>query len=63
MVHGCMVYTDRAETAAVARGASHASAVNTPLRLIFKNTLLKAIVTHVESHANAMSLFESGARE
>ena len=23
MVHGCMVYTERAETAAVSRGASH----------------------------------------
>ena len=31
MVHGCMEYTERAETAAVSRGTSHASAVSTPL--------------------------------
>ena len=29
--HGCMVYTERAETAAVSCGTSHASAVSTPL--------------------------------
>ena len=32
MVHGCMVYTERAETAAVSCGTSHVSAVSTPLR-------------------------------
>ena len=31
MVNGCMVYTERAETAAVSCGTSHASAVSTPL--------------------------------
>ena len=36
MVHGCMVYTERAEMAAVSCGTSHASAVSTPLRWIFK---------------------------
>ena len=35
MVHGCMVYTERAEMAAVSCGTSHASAVSTPLRQIF----------------------------
>ena len=39
MVHGCMVYTERAETAAVSCGTSHASAVSTHLRWIFKNAL------------------------
>ena len=39
MVHGCMVYTERAEMAAVSCGTSHASAVTTPLRWIFKNAL------------------------
>ena len=34
-----MVYTERAETAAVSRGTSHASAVSTPLKSIFKNEL------------------------
>ena len=42
MVHGCMVYTERAETAAVSCGTTHASAVSTPLRWIFKNALQKA---------------------
>ena len=31
MVHGCMVYTERAEMAAASCGTSHASAVSTPL--------------------------------
>ena len=39
MVHGCMVYTEHAEMAAVSCGTSHASAVSTPLRWIFKNAL------------------------
>jgi len=39
---GCMVYTERAETAAVSCGTSHVSAVSTPLRWIFKNALYKA---------------------
>ena len=34
MVHGCMVYTERAETAAVPCSNSHASAVSTPFRWI-----------------------------
>ena len=41
MVHGCMVYTERAKMAAVSCGTSHASAVSTPLRWIFKNALEK----------------------
>ena len=44
MVQGCMVYTERAETAAVSCGTSHASAVSTHhfSRWIFKNELQKA---------------------
>jgi len=38
-VHGSMMFTKRAETAAVSCGASHASAVSTPLRWILKNAL------------------------
>ena len=34
MVHGCMVYSERAETAAVSCATSHVSAVSTPLRWI-----------------------------
>ena len=50
MVHGCMVYTERAETTAVSCGTSHASAVSTPLRWIFKKRAMKKkeLVTHVE---------------
>ena len=39
MVHGCMVYTEYVDTAAVSRGTSHVSAVSTPLRWILKNVL------------------------
>ena len=39
--------------------SSHASAVSTSLRSIFKNAL-KKLVTPVESHASAVSLPESG---
>ena len=39
VVHGCIVYTERAKTAADSCGTSHASAVSTPLRWIFKNAL------------------------
>ena len=53
MVHGCMVYTERAETAAVSRGTSHVTTkqhceyttlVNT------QNRAMKKVVTHLESH-------------
>ena len=53
MVHGCVVYTRRAETAAVSCGSSHASAVSTPLRWIFKNkTSYKKLATHVVPHVS-----------
>ena len=55
-----MVCTERAETAGVSRGTSHVSALSTPLRWIFKKTRYKKLITHVESHASAVSLFESG---
>ena len=54
-----MVYTERSETAADSGGISHASAVSTPLRWIFKNAD-KKLLTRVESHASAVSLLESG---
>ena len=44
MVHGCIVYTERAETAADSCGTSHASAVSTPLRWIFKKTCHKKAI-------------------
>ena len=50
----CKVYTERAETAAVPRGTSH---VTTKQRCKYTtsaeiwNALLKATVTHLESHA------------
>ena len=54
------VHRTCADTASVSRGTSHASAVSTPLRLIFKKTRYKKLVTHVQSHASAVSLLESG---
>ena len=54
-----MVYTERAETAAVSRGTGHVSAISTPLDG-YSKTRYKKIVTHVESHASALSLLESG---
>ena len=59
MVHGCTVYTERTEMAAVSRGTSDASAVSTPLQWIVKKRAIKS-VTHVESHASAVTLLESG---
>ena len=48
MVHGCMVYTERAaKMAAFSCGTSHASAVSTPFRWIFK-ACYKKLFTHVE---------------
>ena len=54
-----MVYTERAETAAVLCGTGHASAVSTPLRWIFKKRAI--LLTYVESPARAVRLLESGA--
>ena len=61
--HGAWLYGVHrtcAETAAVSCGTSHASAVSTPLRWIFKKTKKRAIklVTHVEPHASAVSLLK-----
>ena len=61
MVHGFMVYTERAETAAVSCGTSHASAVSTPLwRILKKEKKRKKRDTREESYASIASLFESG---
>ena len=54
MVHGCMAYTDLAETTAVSCGTSH---VTTKQRFKYitgvdiRNELQKAAVTHLESRA------------
>ena len=63
MAHSCMVYTERAETAVVSYGTSHANAVSTPLRWILKKKKkamksYKKLVTHTEPHASAVSLLE-----
>ena len=60
--HGAWLYGVHrtcAETAAVSCGTSHASAVSTSLRWIFKKTRYKKLFTHVKSHASAVSLLES----
>ena len=59
MVHGCIVYTERTETAAVSCGTSHVSAVSTPLRWILK-TRYEHLVTHAEPHVTAVSRLKSG---
>ena len=58
MVHGCMVYTERAEMAAVSGGTSHASAVVHHFGG-YSKTRLKKLFTRVESYASAVSLLES----
>jgi len=59
MVHGYMVYTERAEMAAVSCGTSHASVVITHFGG-YSKTRYKKLFTHVASHASAVSLLESG---
>ena len=54
MVHGCMVYTERADTAAVSRSTSRVSVL-----VDIQKTGYKKLVTHVESHASAGSLLKS----
>ena len=59
--HGAWLYDVHrtcAETAAVSCGTSHASAVSTPLRWIFKKQCPIKLVTHVEPHASAVSLLK-----
>ena len=58
--HGAWLYGVHrtcAEMAAVSCGTSHASAVSTPLRWIFKKRAIK-LVTHVEPQASAASLLK-----
>ena len=60
--HGTWLYgvhTERAEMAAVSCGTSHASAVSTQFGG-YSKTRYKKLFTHVESHASAVSLRESG---
>ena len=54
MVHGCMVYTEHAEMAAVSCGTSHATT-----SVDIQKMRHKKLFTHVESHASAVSLLES----
>ena len=61
--HGAWLYGVHrtcTEMAAVSCGTSHASAVSTPLRWIFKKRAIKKLFTHVESHASAVNLLNSG---
>ena len=58
--HGAWLYGVHrtcAEMAAVSCGTSHASAVSTLLRWIFKKRAIK-LATHVEPHASAVSLLK-----
>ena len=54
MVHGCIVYTERAETAAVPRGTNHVTTKHRgkyTISVEFQNALPNSTVTHLESHA------------
>ena len=57
MVHGCMVYTERTEMAAVSCGTSRCKYTTS---VDIKKRAIKKLFTHVESHASAVSLLESG---
>ena len=59
-MHGCMVYPECAETAAVSCGTSYVSTASTSLQWIFKKMCYKKLVTHVESHVSTVSLLKSG---
>jgi len=74
MVHGCMVDTERAETAAVSRGTSHVTikqrckyttsvdvqTTTTTTTTTTTKTQYNKLVIHVESHASAVSVPEGG---
>ena len=61
MVHCSMVYTERADKAAVSRGTRHASAVSMYTTFGgYLKTRYKKLVTHVKSPAGAVRLLESG---
>ena len=61
MVHGCMVYTEGAETAAVSCDTNIARTVSTHHGGYSKRVIKKKMLfTHVESHASAVSLLERG---
>ena len=67
-----MVYTDRAETAAVSSNSKHwfmtsfleqfhvAPAIPTFQRPLYKKILKKKLFTHAESHASTGSLLDNG---
>ena len=58
-----MVFTERAEMAAVSRGTSHVTIQQHCIyttSVDIQKTRYKKLVTHVESHASAVSLLESG---
>jgi len=70
MVHGCVVYTEYAEMAAVSCGTGHASAVSTSLRWIFKTRYKKAIhscgITYVSSESareRTIALYKSDQQQ
>ena len=61
MVHGCMVYTEHAETASdpcVCVRCKYTTSIDIQKRTIY--IFFLKLVTHVESHASAVSLLESG---
>ena len=74
MVNGCMVYTERAETATVSRGTRRMPALHAhhlaekkakkkrkeKKKRKKEKKRKKKLVTHVETHTGAANLLESG---
>ena len=58
MVHGCMVYTKRAETAAVSCGSQRCKYTTSAVDI--QKTRNKKLFTDAEWHASAVSRLESG---
>ena len=60
MVHGCMVYTERAETAAVSRSTSHVTTKQRCEYTTWVDIQKRTIITPLELHASAVGLLKSG---
>ena len=60
VVYDCMVYTERAEAAAVSRGTSKCQRCKHTTSVDIQKHAMKKLVTHAESPTSAVSLLESG---
>ena len=58
MVHGCMVYTEPAPSQQQFHAAPAMPELKYTTSVAIQKTRYKELVTHVESHASAMSLLK-----